>query len=81
MGKLELILLIWPFFQLAAIGGLLQLSLNCLSFDFIGSLADETNDDNATVQVPTLWRLCKHLHFKVRRRMAVLALREKVLNF
>ncbi|MCP9256874.1 XPO7 [Dirofilaria immitis] len=43
--------------ELSTVSSLLQLSLNCLSFDFIGSLADETNDDNATVQVPTLWRL------------------------
>ncbi|VDK76048.1 unnamed protein product [Litomosoides sigmodontis] len=43
--------------ELPTVNSLLQLSLNCLSFDFIGSIGDETSDDNATVQVPTLWRL------------------------
>ncbi|GMS80054.1 hypothetical protein PENTCL1PPCAC_2229, partial [Pristionchus entomophagus] len=35
---------------------LLDLNLNCLLFDFIGSLADETSEDNYNVQVPTVWR-------------------------
>ncbi|MFH4982898.1 hypothetical protein AB6A40_009607 [Gnathostoma spinigerum] len=43
--------------QLQLISGLLQLSLSCLTFDFIGSFGDETNDDNVTVQAPTLWRI------------------------
>ncbi|TKR60380.1 hypothetical protein L596_027635 [Steinernema carpocapsae] len=40
--------------QLAA--SLLQLTLNCLTFDFIGSITDECGEDNATVQIPTAWR-------------------------
>ncbi|VDK52579.1 unnamed protein product [Anisakis simplex] len=43
--------------QLQLANGLLQLSLNCLTFDFIGSLSDESGDDNVTVQVPTTWRI------------------------
>lgn len=43
--------------QMELVGGLLQLSLSCLTFDFIGSMADETSDDNVTVQVPTVWRI------------------------
>lgn len=35
---------------------LLQLAKNCLSFDFIGTSADESTDDMTTVQVPTNWR-------------------------
>lgn len=35
---------------------LLQLAKNCLSFDFIGTSADESTDDMTTVQVPTTWR-------------------------
>ncbi|XP_044085572.1 ran-binding protein 17 isoform X5 [Neovison vison] len=34
----------------------LKLVLNCLSFDFIGSSADESADDLCTVQIPTTWR-------------------------
>ena len=36
---------------------LLQLSLNCLLFDFIGTTSnDDTSDDLSTVQIPTSWR-------------------------
>jgi exportin-7 len=35
---------------------LLKLSLNCLSFDFIGCSPDEASDDLGTVQIPTSWR-------------------------
>ena len=36
---------------------LLQLSLNCLLFDFIGTTSGEDNsDDLSTVQIPTTWR-------------------------
>ncbi|XP_035314479.1 ran-binding protein 17 [Cricetulus griseus] len=34
----------------------LKLVLSCLSFDFIGSSADESADDLCTVQIPTTWR-------------------------
>lgn len=37
----------------------LKLVLNCLNFDFIGSLADESADDLCTVQIPTTWRTSK----------------------
>uniref|UniRef100_A0A914V6U4 Importin N-terminal domain-containing protein n=2 Tax=Plectus sambesii TaxID=2011161 RepID=A0A914V6U4_9BILA len=43
--------------QLNLINGLLQLALNCLTFDFIGSMIDDTSDDNVNVQVPTVWRI------------------------
>ena len=36
---------------------LLQLSLNCLLYDFIGTTSNEdTSDDLSTVQIPTTWR-------------------------
>ncbi|KAM5298237.1 LOW QUALITY PROTEIN: ran-binding protein 17 [Ctenodactylus gundi] len=35
---------------------ILKLVLNCLSFDFTGSSADESADDHCTVQIPTTWR-------------------------
>ncbi|PFX28448.1 Exportin-7 [Stylophora pistillata] len=35
---------------------LLQLTCNCLSFDFIGTSMDESSDDLGTVQIPTSWR-------------------------
>lgn len=39
------------------ISHLLQLSLNCLLFDFIGTTSsDDTSDDLSTVQIPTSWR-------------------------
>lgn len=38
---------------------LLKLVLNCLSYDFIGSSADESADDLCTVQIPTNWRSSK----------------------
>lgn len=34
----------------------LRLARNCLSFDFIGTTAEESTDDMSTVQVPTSWR-------------------------
>ncbi|XP_036054126.1 ran-binding protein 17 [Onychomys torridus] len=34
----------------------LKLVLSCLSFDFIGSSADESADDLCSVQIPTTWR-------------------------
>lgn len=42
--------------QQGLITDLLQLAKNCLSFDFIGTSADESTDDMTTVQVPTNWR-------------------------
>jgi hypothetical protein len=39
------------------ISHLLQLCLNCLLFDFIGTTAsDDTSDDLTTVQIPTTWK-------------------------
>ncbi len=39
---------------------LLQLSLNCLLYDFIGTNSNEdTTDDLSTVQIPTTWRSSK----------------------
>lgn len=42
--------------QQGLITDLLLLAKNCLSFDFIGTSADESTDDMTTVQVPTNWR-------------------------
>ncbi|KHJ88855.1 hypothetical protein OESDEN_11342 [Oesophagostomum dentatum] len=42
--------------QMPFILAVLDLCLNTLLFDFIGSLSDETSEDNYTVQVPTIWR-------------------------
>jgi exportin-7 len=40
---------------------LLQLCLNCLLFDFIGTTSNEdTSDDLSTVQIPTSWRSSKY---------------------
>ncbi|EDQ87045.1 uncharacterized protein MONBRDRAFT_27806 [Monosiga brevicollis MX1] len=35
---------------------ILQLTKNCLSFDFIGTAGDDSTDDLRTVQAPTAWR-------------------------
>ncbi|XP_039433176.1 exportin-7 isoform X2 [Culex pipiens pallens] len=35
---------------------LLNLARNCLSFDFVGTSADESADDMSTVHIPTNWR-------------------------
>jgi exportin-7 len=35
---------------------LLKLTLNCLTFDFIGTSIDDSSDDMLTVQIPTAWR-------------------------
>ena len=35
---------------------LLQLTCNCLSFDFIGTASDESADELGAVQIPTTWR-------------------------
>ena len=44
---------------------LLQLSLNCLLFDFIGTTSnDDTSDDLSTVQIPTTWRSSKLNFFR-----------------
>lgn len=42
--------------QLGLVEAVLELCLNCLLFDYIGSLADETADDNNNVQIPTAWK-------------------------
>ena len=42
--------------QHSLIRWLLKLSHACLSFDFIGTSADDSSDDLATVQIPTSWR-------------------------
>lgn len=42
--------------QQTLVNSLLQLALNCLSFDFIGTSPDESSDDLSTVQIPTNWR-------------------------
>ncbi|KAB1259833.1 Ran-binding protein 17 [Camelus dromedarius] len=41
----------------------LKLVLSCLSFDFIGSSADESADDLCTVQIPTTWRTSNYHEF------------------
>lgn len=35
----------------------LQLALNCLSFDFVGTCLDDSADDLSTIQVPSTWRV------------------------
>ncbi|KAG7298383.1 Exportin 7 [Plutella xylostella] len=40
----------------ALLGAALRASITCLTFDFIGTSADEANDDLCTVQIPTTWR-------------------------
>lgn len=42
--------------QLALLHTVLNLNLQCLLFDYIGSLTDETSEDNCNVQIPTAWR-------------------------
>lgn len=50
--------------QQQLVSHLLKLALNCLQFDFIGTLPDESSDDINTIQVPTSWR-CIFLEFNV----------------
>ena len=38
---------------------LLQLSLNCLLYDFLGASNEDTSDDLSTVQIPNTWRSSK----------------------
>ncbi|CAI4223988.1 unnamed protein product [Auanema sp. JU1783] len=40
------------------VDAVLDLCLNTLLFDFVGSLADETSEETFNVQVPTVWREC-----------------------
>ncbi|XP_078494351.1 exportin-7-A isoform X2 [Ciona intestinalis] len=42
--------------QCTLLAAVLQLTLTCLSFDFIGTSYDESSDDLGTVQIPTGWR-------------------------
>ncbi|CAI5453025.1 unnamed protein product [Caenorhabditis angaria] len=42
--------------ELGMMHSMLNLCLQCLLFDYIGSLADETSEDNCNVQIPTAWR-------------------------
>ncbi|EDV20049.1 uncharacterized protein TRIADDRAFT_32548, partial [Trichoplax adhaerens] len=42
--------------QVTLVSSLLQLTVQVLSFDFIGSCIDEASDDVSTVQIPTSWR-------------------------
>lgn len=42
--------------QLGLLHAVLNLNLQCLLFDYIGSLTDETSEDNCNVQIPTAWR-------------------------
>lgn len=42
--------------QQTLISNLLKLTINCLSFDFIGAASDDSSDDATCLQVPTNWR-------------------------
>lgn len=42
--------------QLGLMTQVLRLASNCLSFDFIGTSADESTDELHTIQLPTTWR-------------------------
>jgi len=42
--------------QQGFVASVLELSLACLSYDFIGTSVDESSDDLSTVQIPTSWR-------------------------
>jgi exportin-7 len=37
----------------------LQLATNCLSFDFMGTIPDETSDEQSTVMVPHSWNMLR----------------------
>jgi len=37
----------------------LQLSCNCLAFDFMGTIPDETSDEQSTVMVPHSWNMLR----------------------
>lgn len=41
----------------------LQLSLNCLSFDFMGTMSDDTTDEQTTVMIPQGWSEFKEESF------------------
>lgn len=47
-------------FQHILMSELLQLTCNCLSFDFIGTASDESVDELGAVQIPTTWREGNH---------------------
>ncbi|KAB7495287.1 Exportin-7 [Armadillidium nasatum] len=38
------------------LSNLLKLALNCLTFDFIGKIVDESSEEVGTVHIPTAWR-------------------------
>ncbi|CAB3396860.1 unnamed protein product [Caenorhabditis bovis] len=42
--------------ELGLMNLMLNLCLQCLLFDYVGSLADETSEDHCSVQIPTSWR-------------------------
>jgi hypothetical protein len=42
--------------QLLLIGDVLELTLTCLCYDYIGTMTDDGNDETQSVQVPTQWR-------------------------
>ena len=42
--------------QCQVLSAVLQLTLTCLTFDFLGTSYDESGDDLGSVQVPTGWR-------------------------
>ncbi|KAI1720846.1 galactoside-binding lectin domain-containing protein [Ditylenchus destructor] len=42
--------------QLARLSQALDLTLACMNYDFIGSITDETLDENISIQIPTKWK-------------------------
>lgn len=37
----------------------LELTLNCLNFDFMGTIADDASDDQTTVMIPHAWSIVR----------------------
>uniref|UniRef100_A0A915JI35 Importin N-terminal domain-containing protein n=1 Tax=Romanomermis culicivorax TaxID=13658 RepID=A0A915JI35_ROMCU len=42
--------------QRGVLSGVLQLAINVLNYDFLGTVIDDSSDDNVTVQIPASWR-------------------------
>ncbi|KAI1719305.1 exportin-7-B [Ditylenchus destructor] len=42
--------------RLARLSQALDLTLACMNYDFIGSITDETLDENISIQIPTKWK-------------------------
>uniref|UniRef100_A0A915D4X1 Exportin-7/Ran-binding protein 17 TPR repeats domain-containing protein n=1 Tax=Ditylenchus dipsaci TaxID=166011 RepID=A0A915D4X1_9BILA len=68
--------------QAVRVGQALDLAFACMNYDFIGSMNDETLDENINIQVPTKWRplLMERQLASVRRMLFDASDRQKYLD-